>query len=113
MKHENDKWLEEQLTTPPSIENADFVNRVMDEVGKSHSKAHSQRKLILFSTYVISISIFLVITPWDWLSMQLNASRMELLSTFSTNGEMQTSLMTISVIFIISFFGVVLGLEQK
>lgn len=113
MKNENDKWLEEQLKSKPEIADDDFVARVMNDVDTSHASGFSRRKVILFSTYLFSFVIFAFVTPWEWLSTKLSAGRLELLSSFSSSAEMQSSIMTISIIFIVSFFAVVLGLEQS
>ncbi len=113
MEHENDKWLEEQLKSEPKVTDNDFVNRVMDQVEETHSHAGTKRKVILFSTYLIAIVTFALVTPWQWLSAKLSFARMDLLNNFTAGAEMQVPIMALSVIFIVSFFGVVIGIEQK
>lgn len=113
MKQENDRWLEEQLALKPEIPDDDFLSRVMDEVETSHAKGLSQRTIILFSTYLAAFVMLIAVTPWSWISTQISVGRTELLSAFTTTADIQTPFISISVIFIISFFAVVLGLEQK
>ena len=113
MEHENDKWLEDQLKTEPPIAEDDFVTRVMQDVEESHSKAGARRKIILFSTYLISFLVFALVTPWQWFSSQISMGRAELVSNLSVGADMQIPFVTLSLIFIAVFFGVVLGLEQK
>ncbi len=113
MKHENDKWLEDQLKSEPKIAEDDFFNLVMDDVKAIHARSGARRKIVLFSTYLIAFVTFAIVTPWQWISTQISSGRAEILNNFSAGAEMQTPIMTLSVIFIISFLGVVLGLEQK
>ncbi len=113
MNPENEKWLEKQLKSEPYIAEDDFVSKVMDQVDADYSKVRFQRKIILFSTYAISIVIFLFATPWKWFTEQIIAGRTEILNTFNNTNEMQTPFMTVSIIFIITFFVIVLGLEQR
>lgn len=113
MKQENDRWLEEQLILKPEIPDDDFLSRVMDEVETSHAKGLSQRTIILFSTYLVAFVILMIVTPWNWITAQISVGRMEILNAFSSTADLKAPFISMSVIFIISFFAVVLGLEQK
>lgn len=113
MNNENEKWLEEQLKSEPYIAHDDFVNNIMEKVDAEYSKERFQRKTILITTYVISMAIFLFATPWKWLTEQITAGRTEILNTFNAANDMQTPFMAVSLIFIITFFVIVFGLEQR
>lgn len=113
MKHENDKWLERQMKTTPSIDENDFSSSVMENIELYRVKKREERRTILQLAYVISVLFFLLLTPWNWLTAKISESQPLLSNLVSGASETSFSLLSVSILFIVIISTFVMGQESS
>ncbi|MBT5072136.1 MAG: hypothetical protein HOJ34_11855 [Kordiimonadaceae bacterium] len=113
MKHENDKWLESQMKAAPSIENNDFSASVMENIELYSAKKHEERRTVLQLAYVISGLLFLLLTPWIWISDKISESQNTVSGILSGTTDVSASILSLSILFIVIISTFVMGQESS
>lgn len=113
MKHENDKWLEGQMKTAPSVEDNDFSATVMEKIEIYQLRKSEQRRTILQLAFVISGLLFLLLTPWNWLTDKISESQSLVTTLLSSTSETSTSIFSLSILFVVIISTFVVGQESS
>lgn len=110
---ENDKWLENALKKAPKIDqNDDFMANLQNKIAQQYSPMENRRRLILFISYLSSILILLLSSPWQLLTSWLKISYGDIINIFSQTAGTQIPIIAFAIIFIISITVYLIGQES-
>ena len=93
---ENEKWLDQQLSNKPDIDDNGFSESILAEIKAQQIRHNKSRALILISSCLLSALLLILITPWNWVSENVAQ-----VSSFLTNMTSMSELPEHSLILIL------------